>query len=42
MKIIICGLPGTGKTNLAKTIVEEYKFNIVSDWDIIQNYCLIM
>jgi len=38
MKIIICGLPGTGKTNLAKTIFEEYKFNIVSDWDIFQKF----
>ena len=38
MKILISGLPGTGKTNLAKTIFEEYKFNIVSDWDIFQKF----
>jgi len=38
LKLLISGLPGTGKTNLANTICEEYKFDIVSDWDIFQKF----
>jgi adenylate kinase family enzyme len=33
--IIICGLPGTGKTTLCKQIVDEYGYNYVSDWQIL-------
>jgi len=35
MKIIICGMPGTGKTTLSKTISQKNKYKYVSDFDII-------
>lgn len=38
MKLIICGLPGTGKTTIAKNIFEKHKFKIISDWDIFDKY----
>lgn len=38
MKILICGLPGTGKTSFAKRVFEEYKFRIISDWDIFDKF----
>lgn len=34
MKILICGLPGTGKTTLTKTIGEQFNIKTISDWDI--------
>lgn len=34
MKILICGLPGTGKTTLSKMISENYHYFLISDWDI--------
>lgn len=34
MIIIICGLPGTGKTTLSKKIAEEFKFQYVNDWEL--------
>ena len=34
MKILICGLPGTGKTKLANKIAKEHNFFYISDWDI--------
>ena len=34
MKIIIAGLPGTGKTTFAKILKEKYGFQSISDWDI--------
>jgi len=36
MKIIICGLPGTGKTTLSKEICKKNNYNYVSDFDIIK------
>ena len=38
MKLIICGLPGTGKTSLVHKIFDEYKYRIISDWDIFEKY----
>jgi len=35
MKILICGLPGSGKTTLAKKIVEDLKLININDWIII-------
>ena len=32
--IIINGLPGTGKTTLSKTLVNEYDYKYVNDWEI--------
>ena len=34
--IIINGLPGTGKTTLAKIFVNEYSYKYVNDWEIFQ------
>ena len=34
MRIIICGLPGTGKTTLSKIISEKYNIDLISDWNI--------
>ena len=34
--IIINGLPGTGKTTLAKMFVNEYSYKYVNDWEILQ------
>jgi len=34
--IIINGLPGTGKTTLAKMFVNEYSYKYVNDWEIFQ------
>ena len=34
MKILIVGLPGTGKTTFAKILKEKYGFQSISDWDI--------
>ena len=34
--IIINGLPGTGKTTLAKMLVNEYSYKYVNDWEIFQ------
>ena len=34
MKILICGLPGTGKTTLTKTRGEQFNIKTISDWDI--------
>lgn len=34
MIVIICGLPGTGKTTLSKKIAEEFKFQYVNDWEL--------
>lgn len=34
MKILICGLPGTGKTTLSHIIAEEYGFNVKNDFSI--------
>ena len=32
--IIICGLPGTGKTTICKKIEQELNYKYISDWDI--------
>ena len=32
--VIINGLPGTGKTTIAKMLVSEYGYKYVSDWEI--------
>ena len=42
MKILICGLPGTGKTALANRIFNEYKFKIISDWNIFNNFDIVI
>ena len=42
MKIIICGLPGTGKTSLANKICEEHKYRYISDWDIFETYNIVI
>ena len=34
--IIINGLPGTGKTTLAKKLVNEYGYKYINDWGIFQ------
>ena len=34
--IIINGLPGTGKTTLAKMLENEYSYKYVNDWEIFQ------
>ena len=34
--ILICGLPGTGKTTLCKKIVENLGFVYVNDWEILK------
>ena len=34
--VIINGLPGTGKTTLAKMLVNEYSYKYVNDWEIFQ------
>lgn len=34
MKILICGLPGTGKTTLSNIIAKKYKYSIESDFSI--------
>lgn len=34
MKILICGLPGTGKTTLSRIIAEKYGFAIKNDFSI--------
>lgn len=34
MKLIICGLPGTGKTTLCKRIASEFDYTYMSDWQI--------
>lgn len=34
MKLIICGLPGTGKTTLCKRIASEFGYTYMSDWQI--------
>ncbi len=36
-KIIILGLAGTGKTTLAKTLVEKSEYLYLSDWEILKN-----
>ncbi len=36
MKILICGLPGTGKTTLSNIIAEKYGFNVKNDFTIFQ------
>lgn len=38
MKILICGLPGTGKTTLTKMISEQFNMRRVSDWDIFKQH----
>ena len=35
--IIICGLPGTGKTTLSKMIAENKGYRYISDWEILDN-----
>ena len=42
MKIVICGLPGTGKTSLVHKIFDEYKYRIISDWDIFEKYNIVI
>lgn len=42
MKIVICGLPGTGKTSLVHKIFDEYKYMIISDWDIFEKYNIVI
>lgn len=42
MKLIICGLPGTGKTSLVHKIFDEYKYRIISDWDIFEKYNIVI
>jgi len=37
MIIIICGLPGTGKTTLSKKIAEVFSFQYVNDWELFKN-----
>lgn len=34
--VIINGLPGTGKTTLAKKLVNEYSYKYVNDWEFFQ------
>ena len=34
MVIVINGLPGTGKTTLAKKLVNEYGYRYINDWEI--------
>lgn len=34
MKILICGLSGTGKTALSHIIAEKYGFNVKNDFSI--------
>ena len=36
-KIIICGLPGTGKTTLANKITTENNFKYFNEWLIDKN-----
>lgn len=36
MKILICGLPGTGKTTLSHILAENYGFNVKNDFTIFQ------
>lgn len=36
MKILICGLPGTGKTTLSHILAEKYGFNVKNDFTIFQ------
>ncbi len=36
MRILICGLPGTGKTTLSHMIAEKYGFNVKNDFSIFQ------
>ena len=42
MKLIICGLPGTGKTSLVHKVFDEYKYRIISDWDIFEKYNIVI
>jgi len=42
MKVIICGLPGTGKTSLAQLILNEYQYRIISDWSIFEQNNIIV
>ena len=42
MKLIICGLPGTGKTSLAHIICDEYKYRTISDWEIFGEYNIVI
>ena len=39
--IIINGLPGTGKTTLSKTLVNEYGYKYINDWEIFKENNII-
>ena len=36
MKILISGLPGTGKSTIARKISKEYNFRYISDWEVFE------
>lgn len=38
MKILICGLPGTGKTSISQKISDRFDCRLISDWDIFAKY----
>lgn len=40
--IIINGLPGTGKTTLAKKLVNEHGYKYVNDWEIFQKNNIVI
>ena len=42
MKLIIYGLPGTGKTSLVHKVFDEYKYRIISDWNIFEKYNIVI
>lgn len=42
MKILICGLPGTGKTTLSHIIAEKYGFNVENDFSIFKELGIII
>ena len=36
MKILISGLPGTGKSTIARKISKEHNFRYISDWEVFE------
>ena len=41
MNVLICGLPGTGKTTLCKKLASDFEFNYITDYEILSNYNII-